>query len=533
MVEEHEAAADAASAGFRPVEGDERTDAAVGAQDARLHEFRGQLAAFRQQQVDFFGRGPGSGNLAGLEALRGGSEDGGLAARDQDIRVGRRPAAVEHQLVEPASEHQQRALVGIHGDAGAGHRGHLSGPGAGGVDHDRRFEVFLLLAADIPHVDAHHAAAVLAQTAHFVVAENLSALGSRVEGVGEDQAERVDRGVGHAHGTHERRVDGRLDAAGLSGIDGFGVDAGGPAGRHELLLVPQVVFRQGHEQAVARVDAVRRNLLEDAVFTNALPGRLRIAHGVAGAAVEQAVVAAAGTDRQVVALHQHGLQAAEGTVACHAHAGDAAADDDHIVLEDPAGTDLRGRDVMLRRLVEERDAAGARTGVERVHIGTCVGAGTGIDPHFEFVQELAGQVPVPERNNIVAAHHQHELLVGLGAGEVAEGIDGIAGFGQVEFDVRNGHGQAGAGHGGTRGGQALAGIVEQAPALLERALGRDDQAQFVGQAVLRQVTQDGQMAFMDRIERSEEQGDSHRHRNSPTTRSASARQLARSSLTST
>ena len=124
----------------------------------------------------------------------------------------------------------------------------------------------------MPAVDAGDAAAVAAQAADFVVAEDLGAAGSGVEGVGEDQPERVDGGVGNEDGADQVGVDGWLDAAGLGGIDRGSVDPGGQAGVDEALLVAEVVFRKRHEETVAGVDAVWGDLLEDAVLGDAFAG---------------------------------------------------------------------------------------------------------------------------------------------------------------------------------------------------------------------------------------------------------------------
>ena len=104
------------------------------------------------------------------------------------------------------------------------------------------------------------------------------------------------------------------------------------AGFDELGLVVQVVLRQGDEETVGLVHAVGRDPAEDHVLADALVRGLLVGHGIAGAGVQEAVVPACRSGGDVVPLDEENLQSAHRTVSRRPGTGDAAADDDDVVL---------------------------------------------------------------------------------------------------------------------------------------------------------------------------------------------------------
>ena len=153
-----------------------------------------------------------------------------------------------------------------------------------------------------------------------------------VEQVAHGEAERVDRGVRDADGADELRIHRRLDATGLLGVDDVGTDAGALAGLYKGLLVLQVVLGQGDEQSVGLLNAVAGNAAQNHVLADALGCALAVGHGIAGAAVHQAVVATRGPRAIVIALDQQHAQAAQRAIPRRSGTRSAATDDDHVIF---------------------------------------------------------------------------------------------------------------------------------------------------------------------------------------------------------
>ena len=166
----------------------------------------------------------------------------------------------------------------------------------------------------------------------LVVVERLGPVQAGVEQVGHREAEGVDRGVGNAHRADEVRVDGRLDAAGLGGVDDVGTNSSALARLDKGLLVLQVVLGQGDEQAVGLLDTMPGDAAQDHVLADALAGALAVGDGIARAAVHQAVVASCRAGAVVVALDEQHAQAAQRAIPRGASARGATTDDDHVIF---------------------------------------------------------------------------------------------------------------------------------------------------------------------------------------------------------
>ncbi len=159
---------------------------------------------------------------------------------------------------------------------------------------------------------------------------HLPAVEFGIQHVGGAQAERVYAAVGNLHGTNQVRVHAGLQAFGQLRIDDFRSDARFFTGVHEGLLIAQVVFREGDEQAVGFVYAVGGNLAQNHVLADAFLRTFCVVHGVSGPGVEQAVVTARSSGSNVRAFNQERAETAHGAVPLGAGSRDAAADDNHV-----------------------------------------------------------------------------------------------------------------------------------------------------------------------------------------------------------
>jgi hypothetical protein len=87
------------------------------------------------------------------------------------------------------------------------------------------------------------------------------------------------------------------------------------AGADELISKIEAILRQRDEEAPRFFDAVRSNLLEDPVFADAFPGRLRIGNGIPPSAVEKAVVSSRGPGGQIGLFNEKGGDSSKGQIA--------------------------------------------------------------------------------------------------------------------------------------------------------------------------------------------------------------------------
>ena len=89
------------------------------------------------------------------------------------------------------------------------------------------------------------------------------------------------------------------------------------------------------EQAVVLLEGAGRDVAKERVLLDALHGRLLVVHGVARAAVQQAVVATRGPGREFPTFDQRDLDATEREVVRERAAGTAAADDQDMWARTP------------------------------------------------------------------------------------------------------------------------------------------------------------------------------------------------------
>ena len=251
---------------------------------------------------------------------------------NEDVGVRGLAAAVDDDAVHAVREDQQGALRREHADLDAGEVRDALAPDAGGIDGDGRVVLAGFMGLMVVRLHAHHAVAVLDEAGDFGIEQDLGAVELGVHHVGGAQAERVHAAVRHLDGADDVRVHGRFHPEGLLRVHDLRVDARGEAGFDKLGLVVQVVLRQGDEEAVGLVHAVGRDPAEDHVLADALVRGLLVGHGIAGAGVQQAVVPARRSGGDVMPLDEEDLQSAHRAVSRRPGTGDAAADDDDVVL---------------------------------------------------------------------------------------------------------------------------------------------------------------------------------------------------------
>ena len=144
----------------------------------------------------------------------------------------------------------------------------------------------------------------------------------------------LDVAVGYPEDARDLGVQARLLAQCQRRIDLLARHAGGAAALGEPVRVRRVVEGGRDEEAAGVLDAVGSDLAQDHVLADALLRRVRVLDGVAPARMQQPVEAPARALGQVGAVGEDDVEAAQGGVPRHAGAGGAAADDEHVGLQD-------------------------------------------------------------------------------------------------------------------------------------------------------------------------------------------------------
>ena len=297
-----------------------------------MFQRRGQFHSLAQQQVDLVGRHVHVVHLVEGHLARRGADQRDRIARHQDVGVGRLAATVEHDVVHPVAEDQQRALGRQHVDRHPRLAGDVVPPDAARVDHHLRAVFGRLARLAVEHLDARDAVLFAQKVEHLVVGQHLGAVRLGIDDVGGRQPERIDRAVGNAHRADHRRIGRRFEPQRLLRIDHVGADPRRAARLDELGLEFQPVFGQAQEQTVGLLDAMAGDPAQDHVLLDALLGRLAVRHGIACAAVQQTVITARRTRGDVAAFEQQRTDTAQGAVAGHTRTRSAAADNNHIEL---------------------------------------------------------------------------------------------------------------------------------------------------------------------------------------------------------
>ena len=135
-------------------------------------------------------------------------------------------------------------------------------------------------------------------------------------------------------------VQSRFHGQGLARGERQGLDPRLSTGTDESRPVLRSVFGQRNEETACVLDAMGDDPPEDPVFSDAFPGGFEVVYGIAGAAVQEALVPSGCAGGEIVLFHEEGGDAAQRQVSRDACPRCAAADDQHFRLQvhrTPAG----------------------------------------------------------------------------------------------------------------------------------------------------------------------------------------------------
>ena len=94
-----------------------------------------------------------------------------------------------------------------------------------------------------------------------------------------------------------------------------------------------VVTRHGDKKPAGVFDAVGRQFFQQQVFPAAFGGGGRVGRDIAGAAVQQAVIAARGAGIEVLFFSQDAFNPAQGQITGQAGTGDTTADNKYLSIQ--------------------------------------------------------------------------------------------------------------------------------------------------------------------------------------------------------
>ena len=228
---------------------DQRTHSGIGPKDPGVGKSGGKLGSLGEEEVDFRRGRSHIVTFLVRHSCRSGSDDTHGISRDQDVGIGRLPAAVDHHIVDPVGEDEERTLSREHPDIDSGHASEPVSPYSSGIDGHGSIVLRDFARAVVEDLHSPDGIAVLDELRDFGVHQDLGSVELGVQHVGSAEAERVDRPVGHLDGAYERRIDRRFHTDGLLRVDHLGLDAGCQARFHENSLVVQVVLRQRYEKS--------------------------------------------------------------------------------------------------------------------------------------------------------------------------------------------------------------------------------------------------------------------------------------------
>ena len=223
------------------------------------------------------------------------------------------------------------------------------GPRPGGVDHDVRAHLVFAVGDAVADPHAAHGPSGHRHGHHFGEQPDVGPVAAR----GGEKAQR------HAHGVHRRVgdldrepqvwVEAGFGAQGFLPFEASGRHGALPARLEELLLVLDVLVADRHEQAVILLERSRAYPPQDLVLGDALDRGGTVGRGVAGAAVEQAMMAPRGSGSDLAPLDEGHAQAAERQIVGQSAAGAAAADDQDVRRRGSGSPGLEQRSGLGRR----------------------------------------------------------------------------------------------------------------------------------------------------------------------------------------
>ena len=145
---------------------------------------------------------------------------------------------------------------------------------------------------------------------------------------GEAQVEWVEDPIGHLDGGEDPLAERRLEFARFGGTELADRDLAPRASLEEPITVREIGLVDGDEEAAVELEHFGCDPREGVALDDALDGRLRVLDGVASPGVEEPVVPAGRSRRDLTTFEDRDVDAPEREVVRGRGAGRAAADDD-------------------------------------------------------------------------------------------------------------------------------------------------------------------------------------------------------------
>ena len=136
----------------------------------------------------------------------------------------------------------------------------------------------------------------------------------RIPGIVKDERKGIYCSVRNPDGTEDLRMERGFQYKGLIPGEDRGGDIRLLTGLEEAVPEFEAILGQRDEEAIRRLNAMRRNPPEDPVLRNALPGRIRVGDRIASATVEEAVVPARGAGEEVPLFNEKGGDGPQGQI---------------------------------------------------------------------------------------------------------------------------------------------------------------------------------------------------------------------------
>ena len=331
MVEAHNAAADITAR--RVVVGCHQwTHTCVGTQDAGGGKAWRKLFAFAHQHFHLFWCHLHIVYGVDRHTVAGGTNHTHGVAWHKDVGVGWLTATVYHHVVHTVSVHEQCSLSWEHTYSGSCHLGNLLTPNTSRIYYDITISLLSLLCVVVIQFHTHHSVAILDERHHFVVVEHICSVQTCVKHVCHGQAEWVNRAVGHAHRADKVSVDCWLQADGFLWVDCLGTNACLVAGCYECSLVSKIVLWQCDEQTIGLIHAVTSDFAKRHIFLDTLLCRLTIGNSITSTTVQQTMIAASSTIREVESLYKQCRQTTHSTIAGSTSTCNTSSDNDYVVM---------------------------------------------------------------------------------------------------------------------------------------------------------------------------------------------------------
>ena len=205
------------------------------------------------------------------------------------------------------SEDQQRAFGREHIYLDISELCHEMPPDAGCIDDQFAMNIRFLTRMIIAQMHTFHHSVLYDEAYDLLISHHFRTMTLGIQDVGSGQTEGIDRGVRHTNCAFQRRIHGRLQPARFLRREHIRADSCLLTSFYKLLLVRQVILRQGDKETVSLFHAVPRNATEYLILLYAFLGRLLIGDSITGTTMQKSMVAACGSIGEIAFLHQQHL----------------------------------------------------------------------------------------------------------------------------------------------------------------------------------------------------------------------------------